>query len=112
MAQFGDLTSEEQATLLHYVDRLLRPVMGDLARTLNRISAVVDDYNAQSSAVLALLDTGAEIPDNSGLAGTAVLDKENIVSFSAQTAALLVDYYTASHRQAYVKAAGAENTIG
>lgn len=112
MAQFIDLTSEEQATLLHYVDRLLRPVMGDLARTLSRISAVVDDYNAQSSVVLALLDTGAEIPDNSGLAGTAILDKEDTVAFSTQTASLLTDYYTSTHRQAYVKAAGAENTIG
>ena len=112
MAQFNELTAEQQATIQHYVDILIRPVMGEFARLLNHFDATNSDYNAQSSAAIALLDTSAEIPDKSGLSGTAVLDKEMVISMTSYVQNSLTSYNSAAHRQNYVKAAGAENTIG
>jgi hypothetical protein len=112
MAQFNELTAEQQATIQHYVDVLVRPVMGEFARLLNHFAATNSDYNAQASAALSLLDAGAEIPDQSGLAGTAVLDKDLVVTMTSYMQGSLTSYNSAAHRQNYVKAAGAENTIG
>ncbi len=112
MAAFVDLTSEQQAILQHYVDVLIRPVMGELARVNNHFGATDSDYNAQSSAILALLTTGEEIPNGSGLAGTAVLDKEDVLTMTSYVQNILTSYNTSGHRQNFVKAAGAENTIG
>lgn len=113
MAAFDSLTDEQKATILNYVDTLLRPVMGELARALSHMDAVNSDYIAQASAALALLSPGSEeIPDQSGLAGTAVLDKDLIVTLTSYVQNLLTSYNTAAHRQNYVLAAGASNTIG
>ncbi|MHC4464469.1 MAG: hypothetical protein ACYS30_24015 [Planctomycetota bacterium] len=112
MALFSELTAEQQAILQHYVDVLIRPVMGELARVNNHLAAVNTDYNAQSSAILSLLDTGAVIPNGSGLAGTATLDKEDVITLTSYAQGVLTNYNTAGHRENFVKAAGAENTIG
>ena len=111
MSQFADLTTEQQTILQHYVDRLLRPAMGELGRFGVRLEAVNDDYLVQSSTILALLDTGAEIPNSSGLAGSAVLDKEDVTTLTSYVQGVLA-FNTAGHRQNMAKAAGAENTIG
>lgn len=111
MALWTELTAEQQNTILHYVDTLVRPIMGELAVTLNHLEAANDDYLAQASAALALLDGIEEVPDNSGLAGTAILTKDEVVTLTSYIQGVLA-YNTAGHRQNYVKAAGATNTIG
>lgn len=112
MAQFNELTPEEQVILLHNVDALMRPSAGELARVLNHFQAFDSDYDGQTAAIVAQLDTGAEIPNQSGLAGTATLDKEDVVQMATQIQAILTAYNTSTHREFYVKLSGAENTIG
>lgn len=111
MATFSELSAEDQAILQHYVDALIRPAMGELGRFGVRLEAVNDDYLAQSSAILASLDTGEEIPNVSGLAGAAILNKEDVITLTSYIQGVLA-FNTATHRQNMAKAAGAENTIG
>lgn len=111
MAAFVDLTPEQQVILQHYVDQLVRPAMGELGRFGVRLEAVNDDYVAQSSAILALLDPGEEIPNGSGLAGAAILNEADVVTLTSYVQGVLA-FNTATHRQNMAKAAGAENTIG
>lgn len=109
---FDQLTPEQQAILLHYVDQLLRPVIGEFARLLNHMEAADYDYDGQSSAILALLSAGQTVPNQSGLAGTATLTKENVQTFANAMNTILTTYNTAANRQLMVQIAGAENTIG
>ena len=112
MAQFVDLTTEQQGILLHSVDVLLRPIAGELARILNHMDAYDSDYDGQTAAIVALLDAAAPIPNQSGLAGTMTLAKEDVESMAGYIQAILTAYNTGAHREFYVKLAGAENTIG
>ena len=112
MAWPGSLDAAEQAIVIHYVDQLIRPSMGELARVNNHLDAANNDYNAQASALLATLTGTDEIPNQAGLAGTAVLTKDEVITLTSYLQGVLTNYNTAGHRQNYVKAAGAENTIG
>ena len=112
MALFSELTAEEQGILLHSVDVLMRPVAGELARVLNHFQAFDSDYDGQTEDIVTQLDAGALVPNESGLAGTATLDKEDVIQMANQIQAILTAYNTSTHREFYVKLSGAENTIG
>lgn len=112
MATYASLTTEQKDILQHFVNALVRPAMGEVARMENHLSALNDDYNVQSSAIMALLDSDAVIiPNESGLSGTASLTKGEVITLVSYAQGIL-GYNTSGHRQNYVKAAGAENTIG
>ncbi len=108
MATYEELDAEEKATVQHYVNVLLRPAMGDIARLLNRLTPVLAAYNGEVKGILALLNTGTEVPNKSGLAGISTLTSGEVATMSRCIETLLA-LNSADHLQLYVKAAGAEN---
>lgn len=112
MATYAELTVGQKATLQHFVNVLVRPSMGELARVNNHLAALDADYNAQASAILATLTGSEVIPNESGLAGAAALTKDQVVTLVSYAQGVLTNYNTSGHRGNYVLAAGAENTIG
>ena len=112
MATWAELTTEEQGIVQNYVDTLIRPTMGELARVNNHLDAANTDYLAQASAILATLTGTEEIPNGSGLAGSAVLTANEVITLTSYAQGILTNYNTSGHRQNYALAAGAINLIG
>jgi len=112
MATYASLTTEQKDVLQTWLN-LLRSWAGEQAR-VNNHGAVIDVmYNAQISAILAVLDDNAIIPNTSGLAGSQGLDVDaEAVSIEAHIQGILTNYNTSGHRQLWTKAAGAANLIG
>lgn len=111
MATYDSLTPE-QKDILGALTTQLRAFVGGFAKTNTRAEVLVDDWNAQVSAIVASLDAGEIIPNVSGLAGAASVTKEEVTSIMATSLAnLLATYNTATARELYVKLAGPGNVI-
>lgn len=118
MALYSELTQEQQ-DILQNMTNLCRSWAGEVARTNNHGEAINTTYNAQVSTILSSLDAGQIIPNISGLDGAASLTKEEVITLVSHIQNMLTDmsshtsgFNTASLRQAWAKAAGAENLIG
>ena len=102
---YTDLTPEQQGIVdQHQVS--LRAAAGTLSRLLTNMQAVDDFYNAEASAVLALLLGADEIPNPGGLDQAAPLTKDETISIQADFQNILTTYDTAARRQNYSRAAG------
>jgi hypothetical protein len=111
MATYNSLT-QEQKNILGALATQTRAFAGVLARANTIAEVLVDDWNAQVSAIVSSLDPGEVIPNTSGLAGAASVTKEEIVNlFDTSLTNLLATYNTATARQLYVKLAGPSNVI-
>ena len=108
---FTELTTENQAILQHSTNYLFRETFGALAKLTQSIEAVKDDWIGQSAEILATLDAGEIVPNNSGLPGTKALSKEEIEVLAGWLNDFLAEWGTASKKQTYVTVAGAKQTL-
>lgn len=111
MAAFNTLTPEQQAQVLAFnVD--FRAEVSLMAKTLNRLQAINEDYVGIIGPILSGVDVGELLPaDASGLNGIAPLTPFIIGSIISDIQALLVTY-TAAKRQVWVGACGPTNMTG
>ena len=112
MAQWNDLTQEQKVTFSAWMDQLLRPVAGELARVLYHLNVTKVAYTATAAEIFALLDGNAEIPNTGGLSGAIPLSKTELTPMLGALAVLLTDYYTEADQELYVTLAGGPNVIG
>ena len=114
MAQWTDLTAAEQTLILDWMNQLLRPVSGELARVLYHFDLVKAAYTgpADIAGIVATLDANAVIPNTSGLSGAVDVTKAQLDPVLTALAALLTNYYTAADLERYVALAGASNVLG
>ena len=114
MAQWNELSAEDQTLILDWMNQLLRPVSGELARVLYHLDVVKAAYvgPADIAAVMATLDADAIIPNSSGLSGAVDIEKQDIDPMLTALNSLLTGYYTAADLQRYVALAGASNVLG
>ena len=115
MATWASLTPAQQKVITDYVGGTIRPLASQLAIVLNHMNAANIAWNAQVSAVNALL-TGTEvILDNTSLVGAAQItatELTNIVTAVGGIQAILSSAGDAAHYQEYSKLCGAGNIIG
>ncbi len=112
MATYDSLTPE-QKDILGALTTQLRAFAGEFAKTNTKAEVLVDDWNAQVSAIVASLDAGEVIPNVSGLAGAASVTKEEVTNLMGTSLVnLLATYNTSGARELYVKLAGPGNVIG
>lgn len=118
MATYESLSPSQKA-LLNDMVTLSRSWAGEQARTNNHGEAINTTYNASVSAILASLDAGEVVPNQSGLAGAADLTKEEVITLISHMQNILTDmrthtsgFNTPALRQVWVRAAGAANLIG
>ena len=114
MAQWNELSAEDQVLVLDWMNQLLRPVAGELARVLYHLDVTKAAYigPAEISTVIATLDADAVIPNTSGLSGAVDIEKQDLDPMLTALANLLTSYYTAEDLERYVALAGAGNVIG
>lgn len=118
---YSDLSAEQQAQLDAWCNNV-RALVGDFQRVVNSMVAHRDAYWA-SDGINDLLTTGdwsganSVIPNKSGLAGAAVLDKDDFVALLSQIEGVVVNaltytsgFNTDALRQQRVAAAGPSNT--
>ena len=112
MATYDSLT-QEQKNILGALTTQTRAFAGKLARDNTVAEVLVDDWNAQVSAIVATLDAGEIIPNLSGLNGAAAITKEELTTLLGTSITnLLATYNTTAARELYVKLAGPGNVIG
>jgi hypothetical protein len=118
MGLYTDL-SVKQRSILQSFTNFTREWCGSQARANNRASVILDDYSAQVSGIIELLNSGVSIPDTSSLDGTAALTKEEVLDLVGHMGDILTDmsphasgFDTSDLREIWTKAVGARNMIG
>lgn len=118
MAAYESLTTEQKAAIQSFANNL-RAFGGELARLGNHAAAIRDSYDAHISALNALIDANAVIPNTSGFAGVDSLTKEELAALYLLVKDFLTDLSsytgglnTAVIRQKLAQAAGVANVIG
>ena len=112
MTTYDQLPAEDQQSLDDFLNSLVRPWAGEQAKANNHGGAADTQYNANVSAILAVMTGTDEIPNKSGLAGAIAITKDEAVSIVSHIQGIRTTYNTAAHRQLWAKAAGAGNLIG
>ena len=111
MATYASLTQDEK-NQLHALLAQVRAFAGTLARDMHKAQVLDDSWDATISTIVATLDVGAVIPNESGLAGAAPLTREEFEQMmNVNIPALLTTYNTPAARQLYAKYAGPGNII-
>lgn len=105
MTTYNNLTPAQQAIIQAFMTGL-RPLAGQLARTLQQLAALDAAWQAGTLALINSLDAGAAVNDATGLAGAQVLVKEEVLAHMTNIETILSIYGTAPFQQAFVKAAG------
>ena len=112
MATYASLTQADKDKLNWFVTQL-RVEYDGLARFLDGVDDLKVHYTAQGiGAIITSLDTGAVVPNMSGLAGAADLTKEQIQTAVTDMNILLTTWWTDAKRQGYDLMAGPPNTGG
>ncbi len=114
MAQWNELSTEDQSLISNWMDQLLRPVAGEIARVLYHLELVKAAYTGPAAidAVVATLDSDAVIPNSSGLSGAVDISKSDLSPILVDMNTLLTDFYEEADLERYVALAGASNVIG
>lgn len=105
MATYDSLTVEQKA-LLAEASNQLRAFSGQINLLLRTGQAVTDLVASGAGAIVTSLDASEVVPNASGLAGSQVLTKEEVIEIYGDINAALAVYSTAAKRQLQVKAAG------
>jgi hypothetical protein len=107
------LTTDQKQAVQGMMEHL-REWCGQQARCNNRAAAINHEYTSEASAVLDLLETTDEIPnDQAGQYGGSVnMTKAEIVSTIAHIQGILASYDSAGHRQLWVKGCGPGGLLG
>lgn len=105
MAQYDDLTSEQQDSLDTWL-QVLRPLAGMVARQLQQAQILDVAWEGDISAIVAALDAGALVPNKTGLAGAKPVTKEDLEISSTLIKTLLSAYSDAAIAQRQLRLAG------
>lgn len=109
--QFKELSQSDQDTILAAC-LIIRPLAGELARFSQKIKvALAGSGSNQIATALAALDAGALIPNNSSLAGSRDLTREQILQLLQFAQAFNTSVVTEQVFAICVDAAGPENCI-
>ena len=110
--KFADLTPEEQNLVSLFVAQHFRPAVGGAARSLNGVNQLHSTFKISGvAAILANLDGGEKVPDETGLAGAQPLVADDVVGFMKAAEGMLTAYNFDELRMQYAKIAGFPNTI-
>lgn len=110
--QFSDLSQSDQDAILA-ATLLMRPLAGELARLSQKIKvALAGSGSSQVASAVASLDTGALVPNNSSLASSRDLTREQMLQLlqfgQSFTSTVVTDEVFAT----CVDAAGPTNCLG
>lgn len=109
--QFSDLPQSDQDAILA-ATLLMRPLAGELARLSQKIKvAMAGSGSSQVAAAVASLDAGALVPNNSSLAASRDLTREQILQLLQFAQAFNTSVVTEQVFAICVDAAGPENCI-
>lgn len=106
-----DLTADQKKQLQDWL-QLIRPIQGETGRALNHMAAAKTAYDSHVGDVLALLASGDNVPNESGLAGAIDVDKSELTAILAMLNSMLTTYDTPANRELWTKFCGAGNLIG
>jgi Uma2 family endonuclease len=108
MAAYESLTAEQKLVVKECVNPL-RSVIGELARLCNHALAIDAKWTGNVETIIASLDEGEIVPDESTYQDSEPLTKEQIQSLVGYILAIgstSTGYATDYHRGLYVRAAG------
>lgn len=118
MPVYNDLTADQKAAVDN-LSALVRDTVSKLAKVCNAGRAVSAGYVGNVESILATLDSGAVIPNTTGLAGAQPMTRSELVTVIGY---LMVMSETADgasgslntnyHKSLYAKACGPVNLIG
>lgn len=108
--QYIDLSESEKAALDSWLV-LMRPLSGQIQRAVSGAVPIQDDWDATVSAIVAALDAGAEIPNQTGLPASAVT-KEDVQASATNLTQLIALLNTSAVRQRAIRMAGLANVAG
>lgn len=108
--QYIDLTDSEKAAVDGWL-ALMRPLSGQIQRAVSGAVPIQDDWDATVSAIIASLDAGAEIPNQTGLPASPVT-KEDVEHSATNLTQLIALLNTSEVRQRAIKMAGLVNVAG
>ena len=112
MAQFADLSGAQQEEIQKFLNSLLRPAVGTGVRYVNgTVMPMLLDWINYGEVIVASLDSGAVIPNTSGLAGAQSLTKEQVQSLMTGFSNLITNYASGSVPATQAAACGAANMI-
>lgn len=108
--QYIDLSDSDKAVLDGWL-ALMRPLSGQIQRAVSGAVPIQDNWDAAVSAIIATLDAGAEIPNQTGLPASPVT-KEDVEHSAASLSQLLAVLNTIEVRQRAIRLAGLANVAG
>lgn len=115
---FLDLTGDQKRAVKELAS-LTRATAGEIAKLANHCRAITAGYVGNVESILALLQAGDVIPNESGLGNAQDLTKAELVTLIGYCITLSEtgdgasgSYNTNYHRGLYAKAAGPANLIG
>ena len=112
MATWAELPIEDQQAFSAWMNQLLRPAAGEIARVLYHLDVTKVAYTATAQDIYNSLDAGAVIPNTSGLSGAVPLTKTQLGPMLAALNSLLADYNSEDDKELYVRLAGGPNVLG
>ena len=114
---YASLT-EEQRESVDALCVMVRPLAGELARTLEKFQGVTSYWTGNVETILGALQSSDVIPNTTGLAGAQGLTKAELTNLIGYmiTASATADgasgsYNSNYHRSLYAKAAGPINIV-
>lgn len=114
---FQDLTQEQQDAV-QALSAIVRPLIGEFARLLEKFRAVVSGYVGNVETTLSALQNGDAIPNATDLAGAQSMTKAEFVTLVGYMIVACAtpdgssgSFNTNYHRSLYAKAAGPANLI-
>ena len=111
MATFDSLTNEEKQIIREYT-RMVRQTQGQMARLFNNIATINGVWTTTVQALVATLDPGERIKDQSDFAGAVQITKEDLETIEANNTALLTGHNTTARRRLMTQTAGIPNVVG
>lgn len=104
------LDAADLAQLQSFMD-VLRPALGQTARTFKTMNDVNTTYTTYIAPILAKLQATDTIDCPTGLAGAQQMPVSDIQSMMTNIGNALVGFYAQSNQQAYIKFAGLANVL-
>lgn len=110
MSTYAELTDVQKKILADH-DLAMRPLIGEMARLVDKASAVAAAYAELAGPILNDVTNTELIPNTSSLAGSVDLQVYDTGVLMGYLSAL-VSGWDSAHRDLSIKAVGALNTVG
>src|SRR5262249_1904925 len=105
-------SSNQQATVQHAVNKMLRPALGNFQVALNHLAASLAEYNGNGvGTILTNVTTTEIVPNDSGLAGSGDVAVSEITSMVSSITTFLTTYNAAANQNSYAHWASGSNVF-